>query len=58
MGINGKVVECINRKTGQKFALKVRLFDVFLKFSRSSPCELPKLFSWLEFHLFHFVDSH
>lgn len=23
MGINGKVVECENRKTGEKFALKV-----------------------------------
>ena len=29
VGINGKVVECYNRKTGEKFALKVGINYLF-----------------------------
>ena len=30
LGINGKVVECYRKDNGQKYALKVRIFIIFL----------------------------
>lgn len=29
LGINGKVVECFSHKTGEKFALKVKILFIF-----------------------------
>lgn len=36
LGINGKVVQCMNRKNGSKYALKVKLFKT-LFFVKSLP---------------------
>lgn len=55
LGINGKVLECFNKETGQKCALKVcRLFLFFLIYGQSS---LPKPCKSYLFCCLHFTES-